>query len=283
MFKKLTILTLLLCSPALAATQPDTKIQWHKDFKKAQELAKSTGKPMLLDFVADWCKPCKEMERKFWPKAEIVELSKKFVCVSISFDDRGPEISRYRVDSIPAVIFTDPWGNLLAGRFGFGPHLVDPLTQIINKVPADFSSINEWNAVLAREKDNLLALTRVAGFYREHSIFDLSNSYFKRALKTKEIEADVKAREDLLIAIGINYLKAKDYDDARKTFESSLKEIPNGTQADTALLGILTAQLNKKKISEGEKTLAQLKTSYPSSPLIEKGEKLLQMAKNQKN
>lgn len=281
MINKLAILIFLLSFPAL--TNAENRIEWHKDLKKAQELAKSTGKPMLLDFVADWCQPCKEMERTFWPQPQIVEESKKFVCVSIDFDRRRPEIGRYSVASIPAVVFTDPWGNLLTARFGFGPRSVDSLRQIIFAVPSDFSAINEWNAMLARDKDDAAALTKIGGFYREHGILDLSNSYFKRALKTKGMEVDLKAREDLLIAIGINYLKAKDYDDARKTFETSLKEIPNGARADTALLGILTAQLNKKKISDGEKTLALLKASYPNSPLIQEGERLLQQVRSQKN
>jgi thiol-disulfide isomerase/thioredoxin len=283
MLKKLPILMFLLCFPALTVGGQDTKIEWHKDFKKAQELARSTGKPMLLDFVADWCEPCKEMGRTFWPKPEIVELSKKFVCVSMAYDDRGPEISRYRVNSIPAVVFTDPWGNLLTARFGFGPRSAAPLTQIIHAVPSDFSPIDEWNALLAREKDNPIALTKIGGFYREHNILDISTSFFKLALKTKEMDADLKGREDLLIAIGVNYLKAKDYDDAQKAFETALKEVANGAQADKALLGILTALLNKKKLNEGEKTLARLKTTCPNSPLIVQGEKLLQQVRSQKN
>lgn len=274
---------LLLSFPTAAVAAPGEKIEWHKDFKVAQELAKKTGKPMLVDFVADWCKPCQEMERTFWPQPQIVELSKKFVAVSLDFDRRGPEVSRYRVGSIPAVVVTDPWGNLLTSRFGFSPRLATPLLQLLQAVPADLSPIDEWNSLLEREKDNPVALVGVGDFYRKHGILDLSNSYFKRALKAKEMEMDLKVRGKLFIALGINYLKIKDYDEARKTFETYLKEIPNGDQGDTALLGILTAQLNKKKNSEAEKTLSQLKTSYPNSPVVQQGEQLFQQAASLKN
>lgn len=268
----------LMSFPAHAFASSGDKIEWHKNFEAAQELAKKTGKPMLIDFVADWCKPCHEMERTFWPQPQVLELAKKFVAVSLDFDRRGPEISRYRVGSIPAVVVTDPWGNLLSSRFGYSPRLADPLIQLMQAVPTDFSPINEWNALLEREKDNSVALVGVADFYRKHGIIELSNSYLKRALKAKETKTDLTARGKILIALGINYLKVKDYDEARKTFEAYLKEVPNGDQGDTALLGILTAQLNKKKFSEAEKTLSQLKASYPNSPLVQQGEQLFKQA-----
>lgn len=268
----------LMSSPTSALASSADKIEWHKDFEAARELAKKTGKPMLIDFVADWCKPCHEMERTFWPKPQVLELAKKFVAVSLDFDRRGPEISRYRVGSIPAVVVTDPWGNLLSSRFGYSPRLVDPLIQLMQAVPTDFSPINEWNALLEREKDNPVALVGVADFYGKHGIIELSNTYLKRALKARETKTDLSARGNILIAMGINYLKIKDYDEARKTFEAYLKDVPNGAQGDTALLGILTAQLNKKKFAEAEKTLSQLKASYPNSPLVQQGEQLFKQA-----
>ncbi len=112
---------------------------------------------------------------------------------------------------------------------------------------------------------------------------DLSTIFFKRALKTKEVALDKQARENILISIGLNHLKTKDYDDARKIFETCLKEIPNGAQVDTAFLGIVTAQLNKGKIKDAEKTLEQFKASYPNSPVIQQAEQMLQQTANVKN
>ena len=272
----------IICSAAQISTAPAAGIVWHKNFKEARELAKQSGKPMLIDFAADWCKPCKEMERRFWPQPQIIALSEKFVCVALNFDAGGPEVSRYKVDRIPAVAVTDPWGNFITIEFGFGPETPDKLTKILQTTPPDFTPLVEWNTMLEQDKNNLTALIKVGDFYRKHAVLHLSSTYFKRALKTKEIEDAPDAREQLLIAVGINHLRQQEYGEAKKVFEDYLKEIPNGKYGDRALHGIFTTQLNRKKLNEAEKTLGLLRAGYPDSPFVEQAAGQLQEAKNQK-
>ncbi|HEX8473557.1 MAG TPA: thioredoxin family protein [Pyrinomonadaceae bacterium] len=281
-----TVLTIICVLPALVHAQqpPNTteRIVWHKNFKEAREIAKQTGKPMLIDFAADWCEPCKAMDRYFWPKTETVALSEKFVCVKMNFD-LDPEVSRYKVDRIPAVVFTDPWGNFLTVNFGFGHQSPAALTQIMKVIPSDFSAINEWNGVLERDKENAAALVKVADFYRRNSVFNISNMYFKRALKTKEMQANADKYGELLIAVGVNHLKQQEYGDAKNVFDEYLKQSPNGKHGDTALIGIFTAHVGKKKLGDAEKTLEQLKSAYPNSPYVQQAAERLQQLKGQKN
>ncbi len=278
-FVAVSLFVLFVGSSVSAQDATGAGVEWQKDYETARVLAQQSGKPMLIDFSAEWCKPCQEMVKTFWPQPQIVALTRKFVCVSLNFDKNGSEVSHFRVDRIPAVIFTDPWGNVLTNKFGFGNTTAAVLPQIMQIIPADFSPAGKWHTALEQDKNNSMALVKLGEFYREHGILDLSNSYFRRALKTKEVESDLKARESILLAVGISCLQQQDYDEAKKTFERCLKEVPNGTQGDTALYGILTAQIKKKKISEAEKTLAQLKASYPNSTVLQQAEAKLQQGK----
>lgn len=281
-FFRLALFAVLAHGAALAGAAQGNKIEWHKDFEAARAAAKRTGKPMLIDFTAEWCPPCKEMERSFWPKKEVVALADKFVWVSLNFDVRREERSRYQVDTIPAVIFTDPWGNLLTQKRGYGPTAAAALVEYMRAIPGDFTPVGEWAAALEKNRDSPAALARFGEFYGRHGVLDLSSDYYKRALKAKEPEADPKTRGEVVIALGINYLRMKDYDDARKTFESYLKETPDGPRADTAFLGIITAQINRKKLADAEKTFEQLKAAHPGSPLVAQAERLLQQGREMK-
>jgi len=72
----------------------------------------------LLDFYAEWCPPCKELEIGFFRKPEVVELLKKMVPVRIDAtfnDDPVVEatIKKYKVIGWPTVLFVDSTGKVL--------------------------------------------------------------------------------------------------------------------------------------------------------------------------
>lgn len=61
------------------------------DYEKALQLAKETGKPLLLDFTGWACVNCRKMEENVWPDPVIKELiEKNFILVSLYIDDRRP-------------------------------------------------------------------------------------------------------------------------------------------------------------------------------------------------
>ena len=73
----------------------------------------NAGVPVLMDFYADWCMPCKMFGPVFEAAAEEFEDKVKFVKVNI---DESPEIAqKYFVMSIPTLKLVD--GEELKGNF----------------------------------------------------------------------------------------------------------------------------------------------------------------------
>ncbi len=94
-------------------------IEWFLQEEDALEQARKSGKPIMIDFRADWCPPCRALERDFFRRPEIVELSKQLVPLKIDGTVETDEVSeildRYRVMGWPTFIFLDPKGRPMEG------------------------------------------------------------------------------------------------------------------------------------------------------------------------
>ncbi|NQV42737.1 MAG: thioredoxin family protein [Candidatus Marinimicrobia bacterium] len=70
----------------------------------------ATEAPIMIDVYADWCIPCKEMDKFTFPDAEIVSLSKKFTAIKIDMTkDTGDFekyfLKKYSIKGVPSYIF----------------------------------------------------------------------------------------------------------------------------------------------------------------------------------
>lgn len=239
-------------------------INWLKDFKEARQIALETGKPMMLDFTASWCKPCQEMDKSFWTRPDVIELAQNFVAVKVNFDTERGLASKYYVSAIPNVTTTDPWGNGLGFSRGFGSNS-EKIFAHLKAIPKDFSSIKDSVLMLETDKKNVAALNQIADFYTQYKLYYQSNEYNKRILK---LETDSVKREDLLLTIGLNYLRASASDEAEDSLKDFQKEFPQSPKNELAIFGLSIANIQKDKLKSAKKFLEKLKTQYPESKYI---------------
>jgi len=282
MTKYLTLVLTALLLTITASAQTE-KIEWTKDFKKAQAMSLETGKPLLLDFTADWCKPCMTMDKEFWTREDVIQATKSFIAVKIDFDGDRSTVSRYGVNSIPFVGFTDPLGNLITSRRGFSTKSADEINQIFKEMPTDFSPLKKSYLAIQVKKDDGAALLEIADVYRASKMFFLSNDFYKRALKTLEIQNDAEKKERVTVTLGLNPYNYKDYKAANEYMADYLKTYPAGKYREIAIaaLSIGNANLGKKK--EAVKYLEMLKADFPQSTNLAAATKAVEDAQNGKN
>jgi thiol:disulfide interchange protein len=95
-----------------------SKIQW-KGYDEATLAANTSGKPIMVDFYADWCGPCREMDKTTYRNEKIIELSMDFECAKVNVDDE-PELSNdYEIEYIPTTVFLSPTGVELNRIVGY--------------------------------------------------------------------------------------------------------------------------------------------------------------------
>jgi thiol:disulfide interchange protein DsbD len=91
------------------------KLEWQMlDSQKQidESISKSTGKPTMIDFYADWCAQCKELDKYTYVDPKIIELSKKFNNIKIDLTKGDKEIeSKFKIQGLPVVAFIDKNGK----------------------------------------------------------------------------------------------------------------------------------------------------------------------------
>lgn len=97
---------------ALAPQVKFTRIKSHDDLRTA---IASSDKPLMLDFYADWCTACKEMEHKVFPEAEVASRMAKMTLVQAdvtAMDATDRELMQtLQVIGPPTMIFYDQSGD----------------------------------------------------------------------------------------------------------------------------------------------------------------------------
>ena len=92
-------------------------VAWQPYSVELLQEAKKLNKSVIIDFYADWCSPCRELEEITFHDAEIVKQAKQnFIMVKVDLTRKGNPIherllKEYEVKGVPTVVFLDRQGN----------------------------------------------------------------------------------------------------------------------------------------------------------------------------
>lgn len=92
------------------------EITWLTSEEEALAKAKAEGKPLLIDFGAEWCVACKKLENQTFPDANVRNEAQRFIALKVdATDDEDESINelkdKYKVVGLPTVIMIDTDGR----------------------------------------------------------------------------------------------------------------------------------------------------------------------------
>jgi thiol:disulfide interchange protein DsbD len=95
-------------------------VAWFHSEREAVARARAERRPIIVDFWAEWCTACKELDRLAWADPRVREEVARFVPIKVDGTDSTDEVSaiqeRYRVQGMPTVVFIDSAGREVTDR-----------------------------------------------------------------------------------------------------------------------------------------------------------------------
>jgi thiol:disulfide interchange protein DsbD len=148
-------------------------ITWQPYSDDLLENARRNGKPVIVDFYADWCSPCVKLENETFHQSDIVARTRKdiiMVKVDLTRADNllnEDLLTRYKVKGVPTVVFIGPDGRerndlrlvdfIPADQFLDRMALVTkswPRDRMWPKVPSKPPSAANWDCRRRKSKAN---------------------------------------------------------------------------------------------------------------------------------
>jgi len=179
------LLLLLLIAPIIGKSQIKLRAYSVENFNTLLLLAKEQKKPVIIDFVADWCGPCKKMDRELWKSEEFKKLN-NYIFIEVDIDVNTALSSRFRVSSIPRVIIqvANTHNDIFFEKLGYSRK---------NEYLSELQYFNSFNYSELYDNDD--TFENMGNSYRnlffkdinkKNTFLKLSSKYFRKALKANE-------------------------------------------------------------------------------------------------
>ncbi len=117
----------LLAAGTLFALPPKAAARLSFSSYSEAALGSAAGRPVMIDFAADWCLPCKELDEKTFTDPAVIAAGKGWVFLKADLTRTGePEVEALRekwaIRGVPTIVFLGPDGKETGERVvGFEP------------------------------------------------------------------------------------------------------------------------------------------------------------------
>ncbi|MGB1241792.1 MAG: thioredoxin family protein [Chitinophagales bacterium] len=159
-----------------------------KNWADILKTAQSEGKYIFIDAYADYCLPCKAMEKEIFSQTPIADFyNQHFVNykMDIEADKNDYLVQIYQIKELPALLFLSPEGVLL--QKVIGKQRAEPLLNLGNQTIQ-----NKWTI---EENESLISLSKLiadADYYKMHYGGRMINWMVKKQVYVNVLQAGIK-------------------------------------------------------------------------------------------
>ena len=263
------LLSLFLAAGA-AQPAPTQHIKWEKSFEEALKKAQKSGKPIVVDFWAEWCAWCERLNQNTYADPLVVQKAQDFVAVRVNTEGSRKEIDvavKYHVTSLPTIVFLSPMGRQLGRVNGYqGP---GQFPRTLEAAQAIARRVISWEDALRTNGDDPAALVALGAHDYDQQNFEDARDLLRRAAAVDADEpVDDRRRTRMLLAILENM--DRNYASAEKLVKEALALGPRGEDNPKLLFVLGRTYVSWGRHAEGVATMEIIVRDYPQSPIAQK-------------
>jgi thioredoxin-like negative regulator of GroEL len=270
-------LSLLLAGAARETPAPPSppSIKWEKSFAEALKKAKKDGKPLIVDFWADWCGWCHRLERTTYADPWVVRKAQDFVAVRVNTEGSRKELDvavRYHVTSLPTIVFLSPEGRQIYRLNGFqGPGQFPRTLEGALEVAR---SVISWEDAVASQPDDPRAFLALGTHLYEQEYFDEAREMLQKAV-ARDAAAGPDERRQARMLLGIIEHVSHNFAEAEKLLKEALTLPPDPDDEPKLLFVLGRTQVSSGRPAEGMATFEEIVRQFPQSPVAAKARETL--------
>lgn len=240
---------------ALSASAEES-IDWLTHPSAGMERARADEKPVLVDFWAVWCQPCKLMDETTYRDPDVIELARTFVPLKIDIDAQASFVERYDADVFPTVLFLDHHGREIGRIEGLAT-----AKDLAERLEAIGNGYETYLATVDRKHDPA-ALIDVASFRLSAGNAAAALDDLQRALKLLKT-APAAERQEVELKLALASWRNDEAASAAKRLRRLSAEAEDPDLRARALAALSNVERDRGRDQAADEAAARLREAYP--------------------
>jgi thiol-disulfide isomerase/thioredoxin len=271
----LALALLLVAAPGDSPAPPLVAIKWEKKFDEAVKKARRSGKPLVVDFWAEWCGWCDRLDRTTYADPAVIRRAQDFVPVKVNTEGSRRELevsAKYGVRSLPTILFLSPQGHQLFRVNGFQgpgkfPRTLDAARLVAGRVIA-------FEQALDADPQDARAALGLGRHLYEQEYFDDAQVLLRTAV-AHDSGASVDERREARMLLAILAHVSRDFGEAERLVKEALSLGPDPDEQPRLLFVLGRTYVSAGRQEEGVATFEVIVRQFPQSPMAQKAKETL--------